>query len=98
MERIAIYDAGKIEGDDAIFATTPDGDVYVFDGQDVPDHRAAAFVAAVKKRGSIDPELWHYWRTTYGSAAYVSRGIEMETAFKERYEGWGEGDDLAHVY
>jgi len=75
----------------ALHVTAEDarGDLFVFCGPSspfrhiFPDESAAKrFRDRVADRGSIDLTHWRYWRTVYGSNAYVLDG--HEDAWRER--------------
>lgn len=92
LDRILIETADATD-EGEVFATTADGDVYIFDGVGYCE-----LAYAVTMYGSINPNKWHHFRTIYGSKAYADSDEEQRTAYAERYEGLGDGADLAHVY
>jgi hypothetical protein len=59
------------------------GDLFVFVGPASPSRYEFATEAAAQRfrdrvaaRGAVDLEYWAYWRTVYGSPAYVEDGHE----------------------
>tara|TARA_B100000745_G_scaffold268081_1_gene193978 strand:- start:160 stop:456 length:297 start_codon:yes stop_codon:yes gene_type:complete len=97
VDRIKIQNAYYDSATEILWADTPDGDVYIWIGIGCARPNVA-LADAVCDKGSINPDKWVFHRAIYGSPAYEARGVEAFTAYQERYEGFGEGDELAHVW
>jgi hypothetical protein len=73
-----------------IQATTPDGEIYnfirymgLYDDINALE-RAEHLAADIRKRGSINPAYWAFYRVMYGSAAYIRD--EADIVARERYD------------
>ena len=95
---LVTYSSYTWKGDTSVQGYDADGREWTFGRQDLTKHQAIRLVAAIRDNGGrIDARHW-FDRAPYGSQAYIDDGEEERLVYAERYEGFGEGDELAHVW
>ena len=80
MKRTLIIDAGAVDtqgnGHYSLYASTAAGNNFILSHSFDSEEDAEALAVKVREVGSIDEDLWVFWRTTYGSAAYEAEEAE----------------------
>tara|TARA_R110002110_G_scaffold202942_3_gene414091 strand:+ start:8989 stop:9330 length:342 start_codon:yes stop_codon:yes gene_type:complete len=82
MERTPITDSGAVDidgnGNYSVVASTAAGNNFVLCHHFEDEASAKALGRKVAAAGSIDEARWSFWRTTYGSAAFVEEEAEAD--------------------
>jgi|TARA_R110002020_G_C15809071_1_gene731978 hypothetical protein len=80
MKRTPIIDAGAVDtqgnGHYSLAASTAGGENFLLCHSFDSEEDVEALAVKVREVGSIDEDLWVFWRTTYGSAAYEAEEAE----------------------
>ena len=79
-KRTAITASGAVDiegaGNYSVVASTADGNNFVLCHRFNSEEAAEVVARKVEGVGSIDEDRWDFWRTTYGSAAFVEEEAE----------------------
>lgn len=71
-----------------------DGEIFVHQLVDLTEQQAKQLADNVNKKGEVDLQYWTYWRTVYGSAAYMAEEEEAWEAAEMIRNGLAYEDEF----
>lgn len=83
------------DGGFCVTATTEAGEVYLHKRGDLDEADAQNLAKVVGLAKQINPEHWVYWRTVYGSDAFLQEEAEAAHAAQMIRDGYAQEADFA---
>ena len=78
-----------------VTAQTKAGEVYIHERVDLSEEDAKNLAKVVGLAGKITEECWSFWRTVYGSDAFLAEEGEAALAAQMIREGFAHEEDFA---